>query len=232
MRVDYDADADMNLIKSKTAAIIGFWSQGHAHALNLCDSGGRKVVVGLRPSSVGVAKAKAAGLGAVDAAEAAKSSDVVMVLTRDALPGDLFRQKLHANMKPGAALAFALGLNVHFNLLTPRTDIDVFMVAAKAPSHAVRSEYRRGGGVLCLVAVAQDSSGNALEIALSCSSAIGGGRASIIETMLFKEECETDLFGEQVVLCGGLIELIKCGYETLVEAGYAPEMAFFECLHE
>ena len=231
MRVYYDRDADVNLIKGKKVAIIGFGSQGHAHALNLKDSGCTELMVGLRPGSVGVAKAEAAGLKVGDPAECAKWADVIMVLTPDEGQGDLYREKLHANMKPGAALAFAHGLNIHFNLLDPRADIDVFMIAPKGPGHTVRSEYQRGGGVPCLVAVAQDPSGNALEIALSYASAVGGGRAGIIETT-FKEECETDLFGEQVVLCGGLVELIKAGYETLVEAGYAPEMAYFECLHE
>ena len=231
MRVYYDSDADVNLIKGKKVAIIGYGSQGHAHANNLKDSGLTELAVGLRPGSAGVAKAEAAGLKVMDPADCAKWADVIMVLTPDEGQGDLYRDKLHANMKPGAALAFAHGLNVHFNLLDPRADIDVFMIAPKGPGHTVRSEYQRGGGVPCLVAVSQNPSGNALEIALSYASAIGGGRAGIIETT-FKEECETDLFGEQVVLCGGLVELIKGGYETLVEAGYAPEMAYFECLHE
>ena len=231
MRVYYDSDADVNLIKGKKVAIIGYGSQGHAHANNLKDSGLNDLVVGLRPGSAGVAKAEAAGLKVMDPADCAKWADVIMVLTPDEGQGDLYRDKLHANMKPGAALAFAHGLNVHFNLLDPRAAIDVFMIAPKGPGHTVRSEYQRGGGVPCLVAVSQNPSGNALEIALSYASAIGGGRAGIIETT-FKEECETDLFGEQVVLCGGLVELIKAGYETLVEAGYAPEMAYFECLHE
>ncbi len=231
MRVYYDRDADVNLIKGKKVAVIGFGSQGHAHALNMKDSGVPDPVVGLRQGSAGVAKAEAAGLKVMTPDAAAKWADVVMVLTPDEGQGDLYRDSLHANMKPGAALAFAHGLNVHFNLLDPRSDIDVFMIAPKGPGHTVRSEYQRGGGVPCLVAVDQNPSGNALEIALSYASAIGGGRAGIIETT-FKEECETDLFGEQVVLCGGLVELIKAGYETLVEAGYAPEMAYFECLHE
>ncbi len=231
MRVYYDRDADVNLIKAKKVAVIGYGSQGHAHANNLKDSGAKDVVVGLRAGSTGVAKAEAAGLRVLDPAEAAKWADVVMVLTPDEGQGDLYREKLGPNMKPGAALAFAHGLNVHFNLIEPRGDIDVFMIAPKGPGHTVRSEYQRGGGVPCLVAVAQNPSGNALEIALSYASAIGGGRAGIIETT-FKEECETDLFGEQVVLCGGLVELIKAGFETLVGAGYAPEMAYFECLHE
>ena len=231
MRVYYDQDADVNLIKSKKVAVIGFGSQGHAHAQNMKDSGVPDLAVGLRPGSAGVAKAESAGLEVMTPANAAKWADVVMVLTPDEGQGDLYRDHLAPNLKPGAALAFAHGLNVHFNLLDPRPDIDVFMIAPKGPGHTVRSEYQRGGGVPCLVAVAQDPSGNALEIALSYASAIGGGRAGIIETT-FKEECETDLFGEQVVLCGGLVELIKAGYETLVDAGYAPEMAYFECLHE
>jgi ketol-acid reductoisomerase len=231
MRVYYDRDADVNLIKNKKVAIIGFGSQGHAHALNLKDSGVREMAIGLRPGSAGVAKAEASGFKVMDPAEAAAWADVVMVLTPDEGQGDLYRDKLHANMKEGAALAFAHGLNVHFNLLDPRTDIDVFMIAPKGPGHTVRSEYQKGGGVPCLVAISQNPSGNGMEIALSYASAVGGGRAGIIETT-FKEECETDLFGEQVVLCGGLVELIKAGFETLVEAGYAPEMAYFECLHE
>ena len=231
MRVYYDRDADVNLIKAKKVAVIGYGSQGHAHANNLKDSGVKDIVVGLRAGSAGVAKAEAAGLRVLAPAEAAKWADVVMVLTPDEGQGDLYRDHLAANMKPGAAIAFAHGLNIHFNLTEPRADIDVFMIAPKGPGHTVRSEYQRGGGVPCLVAVAQNPSGNALEIALSYASAIGGGRAGIIETT-FKEECETDLFGEQVVLCGGLVELIKGGFETLVEAGYAPEMAYFECLHE
>src|ERR1700734_210387 len=231
MRVYYDRDADVNLIKGKKVAIIGYGSQGHAHANNLKDSGATQIAVGLRAHSGGVAKAEAAGLKVMDPAECAKWADVVMVLTPDEGQGDLYRDKLGPNMKNGAALAFAHGLNVHFNLLDPRPDIDVFMIAPKGPCHTVRSEYQRGGGVPCLVAVSPNPSGNGLEVALSYASAIGGGRAGIIETT-FKEQCETDLFGEQVVLCGGLVELIKGGYETLVEAGYAPEMAYFECLHE
>lgn len=230
MRVYYDRDADVNLIKAKKVAVIGFGSQGHAHAMNMRDSGVKEVVIGLRPGG-SAKKAEAAGFKVMSPAEAAKWADVVMVLTPDEGQGDLYREHLHANMKEGAALAFAHGLNVHFNLLEPRADLDVFMIAPKGPGHTVRSEYQRGGGVPCLVAVAQNPSGNALEIALSYASAIGGGRAGVIETT-FKEECETDLFGEQTVLCGGLVELIKAGFETLVEAGYAPEMAYFECLHE
>ena len=231
MRVYYDRDADVNLIKAKKVAIIGFGSQGHAHANNLKDSGVTNLVVGLRPDSTGVAKAEAAGHRVLDPADAAKWADVVMVLTPDEGQGDLYREKLAPNLRPGAALAFGHGLNIHFNLIEPRPDLDVFMIAPKGPGHTVRSEYQRGGGVPNLVAVHQNPSGNTLEIALSYASAIGGGRAGIIETT-FKEECETDLFGEQVVLCGGLVELIRNGYETLVEAGYAPEMAYFECCHE
>ena len=231
MRVYYDRDADLNLIKGKKVAIIGYGSQGHAHALNLRDSGVKEVVVVLRKGSQGVKKAEAEKLPVKEVADAAKWADVMMMLTPDELQGDIYRDHLHANMKQGAALLFAHGLNVHFNLIDPRPDLDVLMVAPKGPGHTVRSEYQRGGGVPCLIAIAKDVSGNAHDLGLSYASAIGGGRAGIIETS-FKEECETDLFGEQVVLCGGLVELIKGGYETLVEAGYAPEMAYFECLHE
>ncbi len=231
MRVYYDRDADVNLIKNKKVAIIGYGSQGHAHALNLKDSGVKELAIGLRPGSAAIAKAEGAGLKVMSPPDAAKWADVIMVLTPDEGQGDLYRDHLAANMRPGAALAFAHGLNVHFNLIEPRADIDVFMVAPKGPGHTVRGEYLKGGGVPSLVAVAQDATGNALAIALSYASANGGGRAGIIETT-FKEECETDLFGEQAVLCGGVVELIKAGFETLVEGGYAPEMAYFECLHE
>ena len=231
MRVYYDRDAEVNLIKGKKVAIVGYGSQGHAHALNLKDSGVKELAVALRAGSTAVAKAEGAGIKVLSPTEAAKWADVIMVLTPDEGQGELYRDHLAPNMKPGAALAFAHGLNIHFNLIEPRGDIDVYMIAPKGPGHTVRSEYQRGGGVPCLVAVAQDASGNAMEIALSYASAIGGGRAGIIETS-FREECETDLFGEQVVLCGGVVELIKAGFETLVEAGYAPEMAYFECLHE
>ncbi len=231
MRVYYDRDADVNLIKGRKVAIIGYGSQGHAHANNLKDSGVSELVVGLRPGSGGIAKAEAAGIRVMGPSEAAAWADVVMVLTPDELQGDLYEQHLRPNLREGAAIAFAHGLAVHFRVIEPRPDLDVFMIAPKGPGHTVRSEYGRGGGVPCLVAVAQDPSGNALEIALSYASAIGGGRAGIIETT-FKEECETDLFGEQAVLCGGLVELIRAGFETLVEGGYAPEMAYFECLHE
>src|SRR5687767_14692415 len=231
MRVYYDRDADLNLIKGKKVAIIGYGSQGHAHALNLRDSGVKDVAVALRKTSAGVQKAQAEKLNVMEVAEAAKWADVIMMLTPDELQADIYRDHLHANMKDGAALMFAHGLNVHFNLIEPRPDIDVLMIAPKGPGHTVRSEYSRGGGVPCLLAIHKDASGNAHDLGLSYGSAIGGGRAGIIETS-FKEECETDLFGEQVVLCGGLVELIKAGYETLVDAGYAPEMAYFECLHE
>jgi ketol-acid reductoisomerase len=231
MRVYYDRDADVSLIKSKKVAIVGYGSQGHAHAMNLRDSGVAEVAVALRKGSASVKKAEDAKFKVLSPTEAAKWADVVMVLTPDELQADLYRDDLGPNMKEGAALAFAHGFNIHFMLIEPRKDLDVFMVAPKGPGHTVRSEYQRGGGVPCLIAVAQDASRNAHEIGLSYASAIGGGRAGVIETT-FREECETDLFGEQVVLCGGLVELIKGGYETLVEAGYAPEMAYFECLHE
>ncbi len=231
MRVHYDRDADVNLIKGKKVAIIGYGSQGHAHAQNLKDSGAPEVVVGLRAESAGVAKAQSAGLRVWDSADAAKWADVVMVLTPDEAQGDLYREKLAPNLRPGTALAFGHGLNIHFGLIDPRPDLDVFMIAPKGPGHTVRSEFLRGAGVPMLMAVHQDPSGNTTEIAKSYASAIGGGRAGIIETT-FKEECETDLFGEQAVLCGGLVELIRAGYETLVGAGYAPEMAYFECCHE
>jgi len=231
MRVYYDRDADVNLIKGKKVAIVGYGSQGHAHALNLRDSGVKEVAVALRPGSATVKKAEAEGLKVMSPADAAKWADVVMMLTPDELQGDIYKSDLAANLKQGAALVFAHGLNIHFGLIEARADLDVFMIAPKGPGHTVRGEYLKGGGVPCLVAVAQNATGNALEIALSYASAIGGGRSGIIETS-FREECETDLFGEQVVLCGGLTQLIKAGYETLVEAGYAPEMAYFECLHE
>lgn len=231
MRVYYDRDADVNLIKSKKVAVIGYGSQGHAHANNLKDSGVENVVVGLRAGSGSAAKAEAAGLKVMETSEAAAWADVCMILTPDEGQAALWEDELKPNMREGTAIAFAHGLNIHFNLIEARADMDVFMIAPKGPGHTVRSEYQRGGGVPCLVAVDQNASGNALEIALSYSSAIGGGRAGTIETT-FKEECETDLFGEQTVLCGGVCELMRAGFETLVEAGYAPEMAYFECLHE
>ena len=231
MRVYYDRDADVNLIKSKKVAIVGYGSQGHAHALNLRDSGLKDVAVALRAGSATRKKAEGEGLKVMDPAEAAKWADVIMMLTPDELQRDIYRTELAPNMKQGAALAFAHGFNIHFKMIEARPDLDVFMIAPKGPGHTVRSEYKKGGGVPCLVAINQNPTGNALEVALSYASAIGGGRSGIIETS-FKEECETDLFGEQVVLCGGLTSLIVAGYETLVEAGYAPEMAYFECLHE
>ena len=231
MRVYYDRDADVGLIKKKKVVIVGYGSQGHAHAANLKDSGVAEVAVALRADSSSRAKATDAGFKVMDVAEAAKWGDVIMMLTPDELQADIYADEIADNIRPGAAIAFAHGLNVHFNLIEPRGDIDVFMVAPKGPGHTVRSEYLKGGGVPCLIAVHQDSSGNAHEIGLSYASAVGGGRSGIIETT-FQEECETDLFGEQAVLCGGLCELIKAGFETLVEAGYAPEMAYFECLHE
>ena len=231
MRVYYDRDADVNLIKGKKVVIVGYGSQGHAHALNLRDSGVKDVVVALREGSASAAKAEGEGLQVMDVASAAKWGEVMMMLTPDELQADIYTDHLVDNMNEGAALLFAHGLNIHFNLIEPRPDLDVLMVAPKGPGHTVRSEYARGAGVPCLVAVHQDASGNGHDLALSYASAIGGGRSGIIETN-FREECETDLFGEQVVLCGGLVELIRGGFETLVEAGYAPEMAYFECLHE
>ncbi|MET3891487.1 ketol-acid reductoisomerase [Bosea sp. OAE506] len=231
MRVYYDRDADINLIKGKKVCIVGYGSQGHAHALNLRDSGVKDIIIALKAGSATRKKAEEAGFAVMTPTEAAKVADIMMMLTPDELQGDIYRDELHGNMKQGAALLFAHGLNVHFNLIEPRKDLDVLMVAPKGPGHTVRSEYQRGGGVPTLIAIHQDATGNAHDLGLSYASANGGGRAGIIETT-FKEECETDLFGEQVVLCGGLVELIKAGYETLTEAGYAPEMAYFECLHE
>jgi len=231
MRVYYDRDADINLIKAKKVAIVGYGSQGHAHALNLRDTGVKEVATALRKGSASAQKAEKEGLKVMEVADAAKWADVIMMLTPDELQADIYKDHLAANMKKGAALMFAHGLNVHFSLIEPRGDLDVGMVAPKGPGHTVRGEYLKGGGVPCLLAVHQDESGNAHDLFLSYGSALGGGRSGIIETT-FREECETDLFGEQVVLCGGLVELIRAGFETLVEAGYAPEMAYFECLHE
>ncbi len=231
MRVYYDRDADLNLIKAKKVAVVGYGSQGHAHALNLRDSGVKDVVIALRQGSASARKAEGAGLKVMSVADAAKWADLVMMLTPDELQSDIYSDHIAGNIRDGAAIAFAHGLNIHFNLIEPRRTIDVIMIAPKGPGHTVRGEYLKGGGVPCLMAIAQDASGNAHDLCLSYASAIGGGRSGIIETT-FKEECETDLFGEQVVLCGGLVELIRGGYETLVEAGYAPEMAYFECLHE
>lgn len=231
MRVYYDRDADVNLIKGKKVAIVGYGSQGHAHAANLRDSGVTEVAIALRPESATNKKAQDAGFKTMSPAEAGTWADVIMMCAPDELQRDIYYDSLHDTMKQGAAIAFAHGLNVHFSLIEPRADLDVFMVAPKGPGHTVRSEYVGGGGVPCLIAVHQNQSGSALDIGLSYASAIGGGRSGVIETS-FREECETDLFGEQVVLCGGLTALITAGYETLVDAGYAPEMAYFECLHE
>ncbi len=231
MRVYYDQDADLGLIKSKKVVIVGYGSQGHAHAANLKDSGVKDVTVALRDGSPSASKAKDAGFNVMSVAEASAWGDVIMMLTPDELQAEIYSKEIVGNIRPSAALAFAHGLNVHFNLIEPREDIDVFMVAPKGPGHTVRSEYVRGGGVPCLIAIHQDASGNTHDIGLSYASGVGGGRSGIIETT-FQEECETDLFGEQAVLCGGLVELIRTGFETLTEAGYAPEMAYFECLHE
>jgi ketol-acid reductoisomerase len=231
MRVYYDRDADIGLIKNKKIAIIGYGSQGHAHAQNLKDSGILDVAVALREGSATAAKAINAGFKVMTNADAAKWADIVMILAPDEHQAAIYSDDLHANLKDGATIAFAHGLNVHFGLIEPRADLDVIMIAPKGPGHTVRSEYVRGGGVPCLIAVHQDVSGNAHDIGLAYASAVGGGRSGIIETN-FREECETDLFGEQAVLCGGLTHLIQAGFETLTEAGYAPEMAYFECLHE
>jgi ketol-acid reductoisomerase len=231
MRVYYDRDCDINLIKDKKVAILGYGSQGHAHALNLRDSGAKNLVVALRDGSSSTKKAESEGLSVMGIAEAAAWCDVIMFTMPDELQAETYKKYVHDNRKEGSAIAFAHGLNVHFGLIEPKEGIDVIMMAPKGPGHTVRGEYVKGGGVPCLVAVDNDASGKALEIGLSYCSAIGGGRSGVIETN-FKEECETDLFGEQAVLCGGLVELIRMGFETLVEAGYAPEMAYFECLHE
>jgi len=231
MRVYYDRDADLNIIKSKKVAIVGYGSQGHAHAQNLKDSGVKDIVVALRPGSGSAQKAEGAGLKVMSVADAAKWADVLMMLIPDELQADAYKKDIEPNIRDGAAIAFAHGLNVHFNLIEPKKTVDVIMIAPKGPGHTVRGEFVKGGGVPCLIAVHQDASGNAHDIALAYASGVGGGRSGVIETN-FREECETDLFGEQVVLCGGLVELIRGGFETLVEAGYAPEMAYFECLHE
>jgi ketol-acid reductoisomerase len=230
MKVYYDKDADLSLIKGKKVSIVGYGSQGHAHAQNLQDSG-VQVVVGLRPGGASWDKAKQAGLTVKSVDEAVKGADVVMMLLPDETIAAVYQAEVEPNAKQGAALAFAHGFNIHYGQVMPRADLDVFMVAPKAPGHTVRSTYTQGGGVPQLIAVYQDRSGAARDIALSYAAANGGGKAGIIETT-FKEETETDLFGEQTVLCGGCVELVKAGFETLVEAGYAPEMAYFECLHE
>ena len=231
MKMFYENDADVNLIKSKKIAIFGFGSQGHAHALNLKDSGVKEVVVALREGSPSKKKAESQGLRVMNLSDAAEWADVAMILTPDELQSQIYKNHIEQRMKEGTSIAFAHGLNIHFNLIKARKDLDVFMVAPKGPGHLVRSEYQKGAGVPCLMAIHQDSSGKAKDLALSYAVAIGGGKSGVIETT-FREECETDLFGEQTVLCGGLVELIKNGFETLVEAGYSPEMAYFECLHE
>ena len=231
MKMFYEKDANVNLIKDKKVAIFGYGSQGHAHALNLKDSGVKNVVVALREGSSSKKKAESEGLKVMSLSDAAAWADVVMMLTPDELQASIYKNHIEQRMRQGTSLAFAHGLNIHFNLINSRKDLDVFMVAPKGPGHLVRSEYQRGGGVPCLMAVHKDSSGKARDLAMSYACAVGGGRSGIIETT-FKDECETDLFGEQTVLCGGLVELIKNGFETLVEAGYPPEMAYFECLHE
>ncbi|MDE2150570.1 MAG: ketol-acid reductoisomerase [Gammaproteobacteria bacterium] len=230
MKVFYDKDADLSLIQSKTVAVIGYGSQGHAHALNLKDSG-VEVVVGLRRESKSWAKAKNAGLAVKSVDEAVKAADLVMILAPDQDQKRIYETGIAPNLKPGTTLAFAHGFNIHFQLIEPRADLDVIMIAPKGPGHMVRSTYIQGGGVPCLICVAQDASGSARDTALAYATAIGGGRAGILETS-FREETETDLFGEQAVLCGGATALVQAGFETLVEAGYAPEMAYFECLHE
>ncbi|WP_018915018.1 ketol-acid reductoisomerase [Thiomonas sp. FB-6] len=230
MKVYYDKDCDLSLIKGKKVTIIGYGSQGHAHALNLSESG-VKVTVGLRKGGASWDKAKKAGLTVKEVDDAVKGADVVMILLPDENIAQVYRDHVEPNAKKGAALAFAHGFNVHYGQVVPREDLDVIMIAPKAPGHTVRSTYTQGGGVPHLVAVAQDKSKKARDLALSYAMANGGGRAGIIETN-FREETETDLFGEQAVLCGGTVELIKAGFDTLVEAGYAPEMAYFECLHE
>ncbi|MGO1765764.1 ketol-acid reductoisomerase [Advenella sp. S44] len=230
MKVFYDKDCDLSLIKGKNVAIIGYGSQGHAHALNLHESG-VNVTVGLRKNGASWSKAANAGLKVAEVADAVKTADLVMILLPDENIAQVYKEHVHANIKAGAALAFAHGFNVHYGQVVPRDDIDVIMIAPKAPGHTVRGTYSQGGGVPSLIAVHQDKSGAARDVALSYASAIGSGRAGIIETN-FREETETDLFGEQAVLCGGAVELIKAGFETLVDAGYAPEMAYFECLHE
>ncbi len=230
MNIYYDKDCDLSIIRGMKVAIVGYGSQGHAHANNLKDSG-VEVVVGLRPGSASAAKAEAAGLAVKPVAEAAGGADLVMILAPDEHQASIYQQDIEPNLKQGATLAFAHGFNIHYNQIVPRADLDVIMIAPKAPGHTVRSEFVKGGGIPDLIAIYQDASGRAKDVALSYASAVGGGRTGIIETT-FKDETETDLFGEQAVLCGGAVELVKAGFETLVEAGYAPEMAYFECLHE
>ncbi|WP_299192388.1 ketol-acid reductoisomerase [uncultured Erythrobacter sp.] len=231
MKVYYDADADLGLVTSKKVAVLGYGSQGHAHAQNLRDSGVTEVAIALREGSSSAKKAEEAGFKVLSNTEAAKWADILMVLAPDEHQAGIWENDLAGHMRPGSALAFAHGLNIHFGLIEAPAEIDVIMIAPKGPGHTVRSEYQRGGGVPCLIAVHQDASGSAKDVALAYASGVGGGRSGIIETN-FREECETDLFGEQAVLCGGITHLIQAGFETLTEAGYAPEMAYFECLHE
>lgn len=230
LNVYYDKDCDLSIIKGKKVTIVGYGSQGHAHACNLKDSG-VDVTVALRAGSSSIAKAEAEGLTVLDTPTAVASADVVMILTPDEFQSELYRDEIEPNLKQGAVLAFAHGFSIIYNQVVPRKDLDVIMIAPKAPGHTVRSEFVKGGGIPDLIAIHQDASGNAKEIALSYASGVGGGRTGIIETT-FRDETETDLFGEQAVLCGGAVELVKAGFETLTEAGYAPEMAYFECLHE
>jgi len=231
MRVYYDRDADLARILDKKIAIVGYGSQGHAHALNLRDSGASNVAVALRAGSATAKKAEGEGLKVMTVAEAAAWADLIMILAPDEHQAAIYKNDIAPNIRAGAALLFAHGLNVHFGLIEPKDTIDVLMVAPKGPGHTVRGEYQKGGGVPCLIAVHHNATGNAHDLGLAYASAIGGGRSGIIETN-FREECETDLFGEQAVLCGGTVELVRAGFEVLVEAGYAPEMAYFECLHE
>lgn len=230
MKIYYDKDCDLSIIQGKKVAIIGYGSQGHAHANNLKESG-VDVTVGLREGSASAKKASDAGLKVLNTVDAVKQADLVMILTPDEFQSQLYKSDIEPNLKQGAALAFAHGFAIHYNQIVPRADLDVIMIAPKAPGHTVRSEFIRGGGIPDLVAIFQDSTGGAKQLAMSYASGIGGGRTGIIETS-FKDETETDLFGEQAVLCGGAVELVKAGFETLVEAGYSPEMAYFECLHE
>ena len=230
MNIYYDKDCDLSIIKGMKVTIVGYGSQGHAHANNLKDSG-VDVTVGLREGSASAAKAEGAGLTVKGVPEAVSGADLVMILTPDEFQSQLYKAEIEPNLKQGAVLAFAHGFSIHYNQIVPRADLDVIMIAPKAPGHTVRSEFVKGGGIPDLIAVFQDASGKAKDIALSYASGVGGGRTGIIETT-FKDETETDLFGEQAVLCGGAVELVKAGFETLVEAGYAPEMAYFECLHE
>ena len=230
MNIYYDKDCDLSIIQGMKVTIVGYGSQGHAHANNLKDSG-VDVTVALREGSASAAKAEGAGLTVKNTADAVSGADLVMILTPDEFQSQLYKSDIEPNIKKGATLAFAHGFSIHYNQVVPRADLDVIMIAPKAPGHTVRSEFVKGGGIPDLIAVFQDASGKAKDVALSYAAGVGGGRTGIIETT-FKDETETDLFGEQAVLCGGAVELVKAGFETLTEAGYAPEMAYFECLHE